>query len=284
MSVSGVVLTKTTGTAPAMNRRFADTSDDLVALAVRSQLAGRWRMATMNVVFAVIPAVIYLAAGLPATSGGMTIGTLVAFVALQSALFRPPMGLLGVGADITASLALFSRIFEYQDLPVEIDDPASPVRLDRVRGAIHLDHISFRYGADADSEVLHDVDLVVPAGTSLALVGETGSGKSTLAALTARLYDPTGGRITIDGIDLRDLRLADLAAIVADEPFDLIETLVVRLVQECLTDPRVAAATVTVHKPQAPIPLTFADVAVTARREQSSHDHRRVDPARAGSS
>ena len=114
--------------APTLSRRFEQTSGELVGLEVRSQLAGRWRMATMNVVFAAVPAVLYLAAGLPATSGGMTIGTLVAFVALQSALFRPLMGLLSVGADITASLALFSRIFEYQDLPVEIDDPADPVR------------------------------------------------------------------------------------------------------------------------------------------------------------
>lgn len=208
LSISGVQLTKTLGAAPALSRRFDDTSAELVGLEVRSQLAGRWRMATMNVVFAAVPAALYLAAGLPATSSGMTIGTLVAFVALQSALFRPLMGLLNVGADITASMALFSRIFEYQDLPVEIDDPASPVRLARVHGEVRFDCVGFAYG---ETPVLHDIDLVVPAGSSLALVGETGSGKTTLASLVARLHDTTSGAVRIDGVDVRDLTLADLA-------------------------------------------------------------------------
>ena len=211
LSVSGVLLTKTLGAAPALAHRFEDTSADLVGLEIRSQLAGRWRMATMSVVFAVVPAALYLAAGLPATSGGMTIGTLVAFVALQSALFRPLMGLLDVGVDLTASLALFSRIFEYQDLPVEIADPEHPTSLDALRGEIRLDHVRFSYDA---AEVLHGIDLVVPAGSSLALVGETGSGKSTLASLVARLHDPTSGAVRLDGVDLRDLRLADVAAAV----------------------------------------------------------------------
>jgi ATP-binding cassette subfamily B protein len=211
LSVSGVLLTKTLGAAPTLSHRFEDTSADLVGLEVRSQLAGRWRMATMGIVFAAVPAVLYLAAGLPATSGGMTIGTLVAFVALQSALFRPLMGLLNVGVDLTASLALFSRIFEYQDLPVEIADPEHPTELDGVRGEIRLDHVRFSYD---DSEVLHGIDLVVPAGSSLALVGATGSGKSTLASLVARLHDPTSGAVRLDGVDLRDLTLADVAAAV----------------------------------------------------------------------
>ena len=211
LSISGIQLTKTLGAAPTLARRFEQTSADLVDLEVRSQLAGRWRMATMNVVFAAVPATLYLAAGLPATSGGMTIGTLVAFVALQGALFRPLMGLLGVQADVTASLALFSRIFEYQDLPVEIDDPADPVRLDHVRGEVRFDHVDFGYG---DATVLHDIELTVPAGGSLALVGETGSGKTTLASLVARLHDPTTGAVRIDGVDVRDLTLEDLAATV----------------------------------------------------------------------
>ncbi|MEZ5092845.1 ABC transporter ATP-binding protein [Nocardioides sp.] len=211
LSISGIQLTKTLGAAPTLARRFEDTSADLVDLEVRSQLAGRWRMATMNVVFAAVPAVLYLAAGLPATSAGMTIGTLVAFIALQGTLFRPMMMLLNVQADVTASLALFSRIFEYQDLPVEIDDPTDPVALDTVHGEIRLDHVSFSYG---DVPTLHDIDLTVPAGTSLALVGETGSGKSTLASLVARLHDPAAGAVRLDGVDVRDLTLQDLAAAV----------------------------------------------------------------------
>ena len=213
LSVSGALLTRTLGAAPAMTSRFTETSEDLIGLEVRSQLAGRWRMATMTVLFAAIPALIYLTAGLPATSGGMTIGTLVAFTGLQGSLFRPLMGLLNVGVSITASLALFSRIFEYQDLPVEIDDPDAPVALGAPAGEVRLEGVSFAYD-EGSAEVLRGIDLTVPAGGSLALVGETGSGKSTLASLVARLHDPTAGRVTLDGHDLRDLALAEVAAAV----------------------------------------------------------------------
>jgi ATP-binding cassette subfamily B protein len=169
----------------------------------------------MSVIFAAIPAVIYLSAGLPVTRGHMTIGTLVAFTALQSGLFRPLMGLLNVGVSLTSSLALFARIFEYLDLPVEIDDPVEPVSLPAatVRGHVQVQGVTFSY-SDRGAPAVADIDLDVPAGTTLALVGETGSGKSTIAALISRLYDPTVGRVLIDGVDLRDLRLADLSEIV----------------------------------------------------------------------
>ena len=214
LSVSGVLLTKTLGASPRLTAKFDETSADLVGLEIRSRLAGRWRMATMNIVFAAVPAAIYLAAGLPATSGGMTIGTLVAFIALQGNLFRPLMGLLNVGVEITASLALFSRIFEYADLPVEIAEPTTPAALARggVRGEVRFQGVGFAY--DADRPVLTDIDLRIPAGSTLALVGETGSGKSTLASLVPRLHDVTSGRVSIDGVDVRDLALTDLADLV----------------------------------------------------------------------
>ncbi|KAB1903202.1 ABC transporter ATP-binding protein [Micromonospora sp. AMSO1212t] len=215
LSVSGVRLAKTLGTGPALVDRFTASSARLVDLELRSELAGRWRMAAMSIVFAAIPAVIYLGAGLPGTAGTLTIGTLVAFTALQGNLFRPLMGLLNVGVTLTASLALFARIFEYLDLPVEVAEPARPVPLDpaTARGHLRIEDVTFSYPG-SDTAALAGVSLDVPAGTSLALVGETGSGKSTLAALISRLHDPDAGRITIDGIDLRDLRPADLAAVV----------------------------------------------------------------------
>ena len=215
LSVSGVLLSKTLGASPRLTARFDETSSDLVDLEIRSRLAGRWRMATMNVVFAAVPAAIYLAAGLPATSGGMTIGTLVAFIALQGNLFRPLMGLLNVGVDLTASMALFSRIFEYADLPVDLDEATTPTRLDRssARGEVRFEGVGFGYAPDR--AVLTGIDLVVPAGTTLALVGETGGGKSTLASLVPRLRDVTTGSVTIDGVDVRDLASADLAELVS---------------------------------------------------------------------
>ncbi|MGH3403187.1 MAG: ABC transporter ATP-binding protein [Streptosporangiaceae bacterium] len=215
LSINGVQLAKTMGTGPALVRRFTASSARLIDLELRSQLAGRWRMASLSIIFAAIPAFIYLAAGLPVTAGTVSIGTLIAFTTLQNNLFRPITGLLSTGVSVVSSLALFARIFEYLDLPVEIDDPARPlpVEPDLISGHVRLEDVSFSYPG-ADRPALNGVTIDVPAGTTLALVGETGSGKTTLGGLVARLHDPSAGRVTIDGIDLRDLRLADLAAIV----------------------------------------------------------------------
>lgn len=212
LSVNGAMLTKTLGASGARLDTFRATSAELAELEVRSQLAGKWRMATMQVVFAVIPALIYLAGGFPGLTGGLTIGTLVAFTSLQSQIFRPVLGLLNVGAQWIASAALLSRIFGYLDLPVEVAPPAHPVFLpeDAVRGELRFEDVSYRY-PDGDVDVLSDVDIVLAPGRTVAVVGETGSGKSTLATLAVRLADPTVGRVTLDGVDLRDLAPDDLA-------------------------------------------------------------------------
>ncbi|HEV7712484.1 MAG TPA: ABC transporter ATP-binding protein, partial [Asanoa sp.] len=178
LSVSGAQLSKTLSTGSALVERFTASSRRLIDLELRSELAGRWRMASMSIIFAAIPALIYLSAGLPFSAGALSIGTLVAFTALQANLFRPLMGLLNVGVTLTSSLALFGRIFEYLDLPVEVDDPASPVSLERPVGHLRLEDVSFTYPGSPTPAVA-GVTLDVPAGTSLALVGETGSGKST---------------------------------------------------------------------------------------------------------
>jgi ATP-binding cassette, subfamily B, bacterial len=215
LSINAIQLAKTMGTGPSLVRRFTASSERLIDLELRSQLAGRWRMASLSIVFAAIPAIIYLAAGLPITAGAMTIGTLIAFTTLQNNLFRPLTGLLSTSVSVISSLALFARIFDYLDLPIDVDDPARPVEIDpaAITGHVRVEQVSFTYPG-ADRPAVAGVDLDVPAGTTLALVGETGSGKTTLAALIARLYDPAAGTVSIDGIDIRDLRLTDLAAIV----------------------------------------------------------------------
>ncbi|WP_159621191.1 ABC transporter ATP-binding protein [Ruania rhizosphaerae] len=214
LSVSGAVLGKTLGATGYLTDRFTGTSRELLGLEVRSQLAGRWLMAAMTIVMGVIPALLYLMAGLP-FGQDITIGTLVAFVALQSGLFRPLMGVLNVGVQVYSSMALFSRIFEFLDLPVPIDDPAEPVHVDptRASGHLRLDGVTFGYPESA-SDAVHHLSLDVPAGSSVALVGESGAGKSTVASLLARLHDPDEGAITIDGVDLRDMRLTDVAGLV----------------------------------------------------------------------
>src|SRR4051812_42185884 len=215
LSINGVQLSKTLGTGPTLVRRFTESSARLIDLELRSQLAGRWRMASMSVIFAAIPAVIYLGAGLPTTAGTMTIGTLIAFTTLQSQLFRPLMGLLNTGVQVVSSLALFQRVFEYLDLPVEVEEPTDPIDAHPalVRGDVRFEKVGFTY-PDSDVPALDDIDIDVAAGTTLALVGETGSGKTTLTSVVARLFDPTVGRVTIDGVDVRRYRLADLASIV----------------------------------------------------------------------
>lgn len=217
LSISGVQLAKTLGSGPMLSHRFEQTSLELTEQELQSQMSGRWRIGTMAIIFSAIPAFIYLAAGLPATSGGMTIGTLVAFTALQTSLFRPVMGVLNVGIQITTSMALFSRVFEFLDAPVEIDDPVAPtpsdgqpVRGADVRGQVRFEAVDFRY-TGSDTDALTGIDLHIPAGARVAVVGTTGSGKSTLAALMSRLYDPTGGRVLIDERDVRDLPLAQVA-------------------------------------------------------------------------
>lgn len=223
LSVSGARLGKTLGLGARRSDEFGDTSRELVDLQLASELAGRWRMATMQIVFALIPALIYLVAGLPATSGGMTIGTLIAFTTLQGAIFRPLLGLLNTGAEWIASMALLSRVFGYLDLPVDIPEPVRPVLLDptTAHGEVRFEGVTFAY-LDADRPALDGIDVTAPAGRALALVGETGSGKSTFAALVSRLYDPQAGRVTIDGVDVRDLSgdtLASLVGVVSQETY-----------------------------------------------------------------
>ncbi|MEU1691306.1 ABC transporter ATP-binding protein [Streptomyces hirsutus] len=212
LSVSGILLGRTMGRSDSLTSAFAEESDRLVDLEVRSSMAGRWRMAVITIVMAAMPAVIYWTAGLALRTGGpgVSIGTIVAFVSLQQGLFRPAVSLLSTGVQIQASLALFQRIFEYLDLPVDITERTDPVRLDRVGGEVRFENVTFGYDGKG-GPVLDGIDIAVPAGTSLAVVGSTGAGKSTLGHLVPRLYDVTGGRVTLDGVDVRDLDFDTLA-------------------------------------------------------------------------
>jgi ATP-binding cassette subfamily B protein len=212
LSVSGILLGRTMGRSRALTDQFAAESRDLVDLEIRSSMAGRWRQSTIQIVMSAMPAVIYWAAGLTVSQGHplVSIGTLVAFTTLQSSLFRPMVQLLQTGVDVQSSMALFSRIFEYLDLKPDIQEPAKPRKISDLRGDVRFEHVGFSYDADS-GEALRDIDVSVPAGTSLAVVGETGSGKTTLSYLVPRLYDATSGRVTIDGVDVRDLAFTDLS-------------------------------------------------------------------------
>jgi ATP-binding cassette, subfamily B, bacterial len=219
LSVSGIMLGKTMGRGTDLADRFTRESKDIADLEVRSRMAGRWVMSTIQWTFAIQPALIYWLAGQPFFGHSITIGTAVAFSTLVTRLLFPIQSLLGVGADVEASMALFDRIFEYLDLPIDIVEAEHPVQLrpDEVLGEVRFEDVSFRYagnGSHEDRWTLRHIDLVVPAGTRTAIVGETGAGKTTLGYLVARLYEPQYGRVTIDGVDVRDASLASLAATV----------------------------------------------------------------------
>jgi ATP-binding cassette, subfamily B, bacterial len=220
LSVSGILLGKTMGRGNELADRFETDSRRLADLEVRQRMAGRWVMATIQTSFAVMPAAVYWFGGLALASGShaVTIPVLVSFTTLQTRLFFPVGSLLGVGLDVQTSLALFDRIFEYLDQPIDIREKpdATPVAS---AGDVVFDHVWFRYG---EQWTLEDVSFAVPAGTTTALVGETGAGKTTLGYLAARLYDVTRGRITIDGVDIRELSfkaLSDLVGVVSQETY-----------------------------------------------------------------
>src|SRR5579862_3691541 len=222
LSVSGIMLGKTMGRSTELGERFHSESDRLAGLEVRSRMAGRWMMASIQMTFAVMPAAVYWFGGFEAWHGhaapGQLIGTLGAFTLLQTRLFAPIGSLFSVSVDVQSSLALFDRIFEYLDLPVDIVEGTRDVR--DLRGEVRVDHVSFRY--EDHDWALRDVDFDVPAGTKTAIVGETGAGKTTLGYLIARLYDVTTGAVEIDGIDIRELSFPALAAAVrgvSQEPY-----------------------------------------------------------------
>jgi ATP-binding cassette subfamily B protein len=238
LSVSGIMLGKTMGRGDDLAARFTNESQGVAELEVRSRMAGRWTMASIQFVFSALPALIYWFAGQTFVGHSIEVGTVVAFTTLQTRMLFPIQSLLGAQADVEASLALFDRIFEYMDLPIDIVEAEHPVTLEpsRVVGEVRLEGVSFRYSGvpgvtpapggrsggaggqratgDETPWTVHDINLTVAPGTRTAIVGETGAGKTTIGYLVARLYEPQEGRITIDGVDIRDVSLESLAATV----------------------------------------------------------------------
>jgi ATP-binding cassette subfamily B protein len=212
LSVSGIMLGKTMGRGEDLANRFTGGSSEIADFEVRSRMAGRWVMSTIQMTFAIQPAIMYFLAGQHTIIGSVSVGTVIALTTLQTRLLFPIQQLLGVGADVEASLAFFDRIFEYLDLPVDIVEAPDAVSLRRAEllGEVRFEDVWFRY-SDEGPWTVQDIGLVVPAGTTTAIVGETGAGKTTLGYLVARLYDPQRGRVTVDGVDVRKVTLSSLA-------------------------------------------------------------------------
>ncbi|MFE3992096.1 ABC transporter ATP-binding protein [Streptomyces goshikiensis] len=209
LSVNGFMLGRVSGRTGTLTREFARESAVLTDLNVQASMAGRWRQSTLQIIMAAMPIGIYWAAGAAGQSGwSVSVGTLVAFTTVQQALFGPSVQLLQVGITVQSSLALFERVFEYLDMPVDVVEARHPTALPQPLGHVRFEAVSFSHG---DDRILRGVDIDLPAGGHLAVVGSSGAGKTTLGYLIPRLYDVTDGRITIDGVDVRDLSFATLA-------------------------------------------------------------------------
>lgn len=221
LSVSGILLTKVFGRQEQSSARFHRENQRLADLELRQQMVGRWFFMFVSTFFSITPAAVYYVAGrliLGASPGhaAITVGGIVAFTTLQSRLFFPVGQLLNVQVQIQAALALFDRIFEYLDLPIEIQNKLGAIVLDprQVQGRVTFDHVSFSYNAAGSPLALHDVSFEAEPGQLVALVGPSGAGKTTISYLAARLYDVTSGVVCIDGRDVRDIDLASLADII----------------------------------------------------------------------
>jgi len=208
LSVSGQLLSKLFVNQQMEFERYDKANRAMMRLNVKESMAGRWFWVSMYVFTNIGPMLIYLVGGLLIIRYGntsLTIGDITVMVALLSRMYFPVNSLLNIQVDLIRSLALFTRIFEYFDLPVEIDNAPDAVVPDKIEGSLTFDHVYFHY--NEGQPVLKDIDFHIEKGNTTAIVGPSGAGKSTIISLIPRLYDVTGGRILIDGIDIRRMDL-----------------------------------------------------------------------------
>jgi ATP-binding cassette, subfamily B, bacterial len=231
LSVSGALLSKLFSSQRRAAATYVEENERLAALSIRQQLVSRAFFAVVSTFFSITPVLVYLLAGLELAHGNtaLTAGTVVAVTTLQARLFQPIAQTLTTATEVSGSVALFNRIFDYLDLEPDITDRpgARPVVLGDVHGEVRLDDVWFTYEPDragdaADTWALRGVDLVVRPGRLAALVGASGAGKTTISYLVPRLYDPTRGTVRLDGTDLRDFTqesIADAVGMVTQESY-----------------------------------------------------------------
>ncbi|GAB4439773.1 MAG: hypothetical protein Kow0031_21660 [Anaerolineae bacterium] len=239
LNVSGALLVKLFGRQPDEIAKFNQRSRDVAAIGVRQAMIGRWFFMGLGLVGAVGTAVVYWVGGYFVLQGTFTIGTIVAFGAYLTQLYGPLSAMSNAHIEFATSMVSFERVFEVIDLPLEIADAPDAVDLPEVAGAVRFERVSFSYTEGGDggagalgltversngvepsgvpsristrSMAIEDISFEVQPGQLVALVGPSGAGKTTITYLLPRLYDPTSGRICLDGHDLRHLKLASLA-------------------------------------------------------------------------
>jgi len=235
LSISGIILMKSFVREPFEKSRFNASATRLMDLEIRLVMVGRWFIGAVNAMVIVGPALVWVGGAWLAIHGGLTIGTIVAFVAYFGRLYTPASALAGVQVQIVSALAVFERIFDYLDMPVEGGQDSGQgstgaIELPRVHGDIEFKNVSFSY--DPARPVLQDVSFRAAAGQTVAFVGPSGAGKTTITNLVPRFYDTRSGAVLIDGIDVRDVTLASLRrdiGIVAQETYLFHDTIATNL-------------------------------------------------------
>ncbi len=222
LSVSGQLLVKLFGKEDYEYGRYRDVNKRMINLNIKESMAGRWFMVIINTFSSVGPMLLYLVGGILMMkyNSDLTVGDITVLVALLGKMYGPVNSLLNIQVEWIRSMALFTRIFEYFDMPVEIKNPDQPIKPAKVDGNVVFQNVQFSY--DGERQILKDINFELKSGRSIALVGPSGSGKSTIANLIPRLYDVGGGKITLDGMDIRSLDLAwlrDKIGIVSQETY-----------------------------------------------------------------
>ena len=210
LSVSGQLLVKLFGKEEHEYKRYEKANRRMIGLNIKESMAGRWFRVVLSTFTGIGPMLIYLVGGILVMryDQDLTIGDISVLVALLGRMYMPVNSLLNIQVDWIRSMALFARIFDYFDIPVEIENADDAVRPEKATGNIVFEHVGFSY--DGSKKILNDINFTLNAGRSIAIVGPSGSGKSTIVNLIPRLYDVDSGRVTFDGIDVRKLDLSFL--------------------------------------------------------------------------
>ena len=211
LSVSGLDAREDVrATGPRGARASSSRTTTCATLAIKRMMAGRWFNMTTGLFGALAPGIVYWFGGRAVLGDELTMGSVVAFAVLTQRVFAPFAAIARINTTLLSSLALFERIFEYLDLPVDVQERTSAVALASPRGNVRFEGVTFAYNDDV-APALDEVDFEVSSGEMVALVGPSGAGKTTTTYLLQRFYDPQQGRVLLDGHDLRDLTLESVA-------------------------------------------------------------------------
>ena len=210
LSVSGQLLVKLFCREKDEYRRYQEANGRMIRLNIKERMAGRWFFVVLSTLTSIGPMLLYLVGGILMMKydAKLTVGDITVLVALLGRMYGPVNNLLNMQVEWIRAMAMFTRIFEYFDMPIEIAQPEHPVIPKQRRGEVCFEHVSFAY--TEDRPILKDISFELKSGDCVAIVGPSGSGKSTIVNLIPRLWDVSGGRVLFDGVDVREQDLQAL--------------------------------------------------------------------------